>query len=62
MYTKGLVYVNGSWLDDTAVVGEIQVFLDKDWYMVELTGGRNYQFEVQSANNDAGTLTRPWLQ
>ena len=61
--TQGLIHVNDSWVNGTAVVGEIELALDADWYRVELEANRRYQIDVQGVSSDAGTIidTNVWL-
>ena len=54
--TTGLVYVNDSWVNGTAVRGEIDLAGDKDWFRVELEGGRRYQIDVRGEGSGVGTL------
>ncbi len=61
--TEGLLYVNDSWANGTAVIGEIELALDTDWYEIELYASRRYQIDVHGASSDAGTIvdTDLWI-
>ena len=61
--TEGLLYVNDSWANGTAVLGEIELALDTDWYRIELYANRRYQIDVRGASSDAGTIfdTDLWI-
>ena len=61
--TEGLLYVNDSWANGTAVIGEIELALDTDWYRIELYANRRYQIDVHGASSDAGTIvdTDLWI-
>ena len=44
--TTGQVYINDSWINGTAVLGEIDLAYDKDWYRVDLVAGVRYQIDI----------------
>ena len=59
--TTGLVYVNDSWVNGTAVRGEIDLAGDKDWFRVELEGGRRYQIDIRGEGSGVGTLRNSYM-
>ncbi|WP_419552581.1 hypothetical protein [Candidatus Poriferisodalis sp.] len=61
--TEGLIYINDSWVTGTAVSGVIDLAGDKDWFRVELEGGRRYQIDAQGEGSGVGTLgnSKLWL-
>ena len=59
--TTGLVYVNESWVNGTAVRGEIDLAGDKDWFRVELEGGRRYQIDIRGEGSGVGTLRNSYM-
>ncbi|WP_420446869.1 cadherin domain-containing protein [Candidatus Poriferisodalis sp.] len=59
--TTGLVYVNDSWVNGTAVRGEIDLAGDKDWFQVELEGGRRYQIDIRGEGSGVGTLRNSFM-
>ena len=59
--TTGLVYVNDSWVNSTAVRGEIDLAGDKDWIRVELEGGRRYQIDIRGEGSGVGTLRDSYM-
>ena len=59
--TTGLVYVNDSWVNGAAVRGEIDLAGDKDWFRVELEGGRRYQIDIRGEGSDVGTLRNSYM-
>ena len=54
--TTAAVAVGGS------ATGEIETAGDKDWFAVELEAGRTYQFDLQGAPSDNGTLSDTFLR
>ena len=59
--TSAAVYVNDSWVIATAVRGAIDLAGDKDWFRVELEGGRRYQIDVRGEGSEVGTLRDSYL-
>lgn len=49
--TAGRVYINDSWLNGTAVLGEIDLAYDEDWYRVDLLAGQRYQIDIINEPN-----------
>ena len=49
--TNGRVYVNDSWINGTAVLGEIDLAYDQDWYRVDLVAGVRYQIDIINEPN-----------
>ena len=54
--TRGRVEVGGS------ATGEIGLPRDKDWFAVELVGGRVYRIDLEGSPTDQGTLDDPYLR
>ena len=54
--TSGAVTVGDS------ATGRINFFEDRDWFAVELESGRRYQFDLEGAATNAGTLPDPYLR
>ena len=59
--TTGLIYINDSWVNGTAVRGEIDLAGDKDWFRVELEGGQRYQFDIRGESSRVGTLRNSYM-
>ena len=53
--TTGVVEVGGS------TTGEIEKSFDRDWFRVDLDGGRSYQIDLEGSVTWAGTLRDPYL-
>ncbi|MFP6729275.1 MAG: DUF4214 domain-containing protein, partial [Alphaproteobacteria bacterium] len=53
--TSATVSVNGSYS------GTLEIIDDEDWIAVFLSGGTSYQFDLEGASTNAGTLIDPYL-
>ena len=54
--TSGTVAVDGS------ATGEIEQWLDQDWFAVTLEAGKPYRIDLEGSRTNAGTLTDPSIR
>ena len=54
--TTGRIVVGGS------ATGNVDFNGDRDWFAVTLQAGRNYRFDLDGLETDAGTLSDPYLR
>ena len=54
--TTGTVAVDGS------AEGEIEHWLDQDWFAVTLDAGKPYRIDLEGSRTNAGTLTDPFIR